>query len=239
MPWRTPVTTTHRLALGRLACLAVLSVLANACGGDDDGSPASGGSSGSSGTGGSGAGSGGSAGSGGVPEVSNPNLPSPSYDCRDDTATENCVSVSGTYDGQPIDRHCAEANGPTSLIMDPDRWQADCGTATMGAFDAVSIPIQAPGVFHHMVLAQMSATGANVRIASDGPLTENDALSPHFLGAEIAGLVEEEASTSFDTVTGTFVAKWDPTGVSCGTCPPADIQGSFRVHYEVQFDDEP
>lgn len=219
--------------------LVLVALTGTACGSDDDGAPASGGTSGSAGSAGSG---GGGSGSGGVPAVMNPNLPPPSYDCRTDLAAKECVSVSGTYDGEAVDQHCTEATSPTSLLLSPNRWQAGCGEGFSGPglYVGVSVPVQAPGTFHHILLASESFDGADVEVVKDGMTTAfNDQAAIHFQGAEIAGLVEEESATSYDTVSGTFVARWDPTGITCAQCPPADIHGSFRVTYQLQFDNEP
>lgn len=169
-------------------------------------------------------------------EAYNPDLPRPSYDCLTDLQTKDCVSISGTLDGQAIDRHCALPDAPGVLFRNPDAWPAGCvegATSATGYFYQVTVPVQAPGTFDHVLAAGDDFIGADIALALDG--RGGDVQASHFVGGEIAGTVETDPADSTGTIiVGTFRGTWDVPDQFCiaykeQQCAPANVHGNFRV----------
>ncbi|HYO93625.1 MAG TPA: hypothetical protein VER33_03890 [Polyangiaceae bacterium] len=183
---------------------------------------------------------------GGAPAVPghvfNPSLPPPSYDCRTDTQTKQCISIRGTLNGQSIDRHCALDTSPLVLLRNPDVWPAACAednTGTVGYWYQLNIPIQMPGSFSYNI-GPGSAYGADVGVAFNG--RGGDVRSSHFVSAVLAGSVRRDATTTNDILVGTFRAAWAAPAADCDarltdTCGPADVHGTFKVEHYLKLED--
>lgn len=207
-------------------------------------------SGGTSGAGGSGGGStqdGASGGTGGsmpsdAPSLLDPSLPMPSYDCRTDLITKECVSMSGTFGTTPIDLHCALANSPSVVFSSPPVWPTTCNDVTSSGTPsytyAAYIPLQGPGTFHHIVEpGSDNSLGADVLVMLD--LYGADALAENLIRIEIAGTVEQDPVTMHHIIYGTFRAEWGPPGEMCsaGTpvyCSAANVHGTFRVEHYLE-----
>lgn len=215
-----------------LVSLPLLLALVAGCGDDTTGVGA-GGTGGGAGAGATG-GSGGSAGTSNVADVFNPALPVPSYDCRADTATKACVSISGTVAGQSVDRHCAGATPPGALARNPTAFPVACqesGSPLTGYWYQVTVPVQGPGVFSYELAPGGAYSGANVTVALDGG--GGEVRSDHFMAGKLAGSIVPEGAED-ELISGTFRMTWTMPGASCQAvgpdeCAPADVNGTFRV----------
>jgi hypothetical protein len=100
-------------------------------------------------TGGGSAGSAGASGAGGggpLVEVFNPALPLPTVDCRTSDAVQ-CLSISGTLLGAPIDDSCTKETAPGGIFTNPDAWPSYCGEGPSGfdgLFYQIAVPVQVP-----------------------------------------------------------------------------------------------
>jgi hypothetical protein len=257
------VSTAHAAVMAG-SCLIVAAISLSCSDDSRDVSSSPGGMGASSGQGGSGGspqgGSGGSAGSssggssqggvsgtsgtgGGVADVLNPNLPPPSYDCRTDAQTKQCVSIRGTIAGQNVDRYCALPDSPIGFVGNPPAWVTNCEQqeGNQSYVYRVDILVQQPGSFHH-VLDPEDYTGADVVAGVND--AGGDGRSNHLVQAEIAGSVVRDPQTTDDIVTGTFRATWGDPPANCfpayvDQCVPADVHGTFRVDYALKVSDFP
>src|SRR5450432_295005 len=84
--------------------------------GDVFGAPSDGGVAGADATPGSSDGGDAGTADSGPATALDPSLPTPSHDCRTDTASQNCISAAGFYDGKPIDVFCNDPDGTDILI---------------------------------------------------------------------------------------------------------------------------
>jgi hypothetical protein len=252
-----------------LLIASVVAVTALACGdGDDaangDGSGASSGQGGSGGsspggsggqaatggggssggeTGGGSGGSGGSSGTGGGDDVLNPDLPPPSYDCRTDSQSRQCVSIRGTIAGRTVDRHCALPDSPTAFVGTNPAWVTSCEQqeGDQAYLYRVDVPVQDVGAFHHM-LDPENYTGADI-VASVNDVG-GDGRADNLILAELAGSVVRDPQTTDDIITGTFRATWRDPQSSCfpayvDECAAADVHGTFRMIYSLKVGDLP
>jgi len=234
----------------RIQCIcSTTCFLTLACGSSDgtsqrsfDGGPTSGGALGAGG-----AGHGGVVGMGGgmppgVRVVLEPSLPTPSHDCRTDTQSRDCVSISGTLAGTPIDRHQAKPNSPTFFTGAGAAgwaWVAggwEGGVPNAGYYYQVNIPVQPPGRFDFTIAPHGGTSAPYVGAALDS--AGADTYTENLASAEIAGWVEHDAVSGDDTFAGTFRGIWSAPQSSCGggpanTCAAADVQGTFRTIYSL------
>jgi hypothetical protein len=112
---------------------------------------------------------------------------------------------------------------------------ANAGT---GYFYQITVPRQAPGVFHHELSSADDFNGADVTIMLDG--AGAGAQSDHQLKLEMAGRVHEAADTGYETLTGTFRATWGMPEALCSgglpdECAAADVHGTFKVVQTLEF----
>lgn len=241
---------------GRMLALSAIAVipLAAACGGDESGGAgtitggtsavgtSTGGTStvGTGATGGSSSGSADTSGTGGTAgtppaEVFDPSIELPSYDCRNDTATRACVSIRGTFAGEPLDRYCGRDTSPGLLLRSPDAWPVACqegATPDEGWFYQISVPIQAPGSFHHEVVEDDAFIGANVVVMENA--RGSDFESGNFVSGAVAGTVTRDPATEDDVIVGTFRGTFGAPGVLCNAlfadeCEAAQVHGTFKV----------
>lgn len=193
-----------------------------------------------------GAGQGGVAGTGGgmppgVHVVLDPSLPAPSYDCRTDTQSRDCVSISGTLAGSPIDRHQAKPDSPTFFSGASNGWAWvaggwEGGVPNAGYFYRLNIAVQKPGTFDFTIAPHAGTSAPYVGAALDS--AGADTYSDNLVSAEIAGSVQHDAASGDDTFAGTFRGTWSAPQPSCGggpaiTCAAADVQGTFRTIYSL------
>ncbi len=205
-------------------------------GGTGNGS-GSGGAGNASGAGGA-IGGGGSSGSGDV-DVLDPSLPLPSVDCRTDTTSRICVSVSGTVAGQAVDEHCTMESFAEMIAGTPLSWIVICGEE--GSFGPLSyrvdVPVQPPGQFDETFLPGAASQGdVIIQSGSSG----GDVSSDNLLTARVAGHSERTAGTpAVDLVVGTFQGTWSEPTADCTTgyadeCLASKVHGTFRGHYTVR-----
>jgi hypothetical protein len=175
--------------------------------------------------------------------VFDPGLPPPSYDCRADTQARQCISIRGTLNGEAVDRHCAVGMPPLVLLLNPDAWPVACaesGSASVGYWYQLSIPMQMPGPFLHNITAGTPNNGAEVAVAFNG--RGGSVRSDHFVSAVVAGSVRRDATTTNDILIGTFRATWKTPVAGCDgrladSCGPAEIHGTFKVEHHLKPED--
>jgi len=211
--------------------------------GGSSGSPASGGGAGGSGGGTAGSGAGG--GSGPV-DVLDPSLPKPSYDCRTDSTSRTCVSISGKFNGMDLDMHCADPSSPMLGDAAPDAWLTSCrpsGMAGVGYWYQISVPWQMPGSFDLKRTTGQPRAGVDEILALD--YSGVDFFTDNFVSGEVAGTVALDAGSGDTILTGTFRGTWsDPGAAHCrgeavSACYAAQITGTFRSDQIIKFLDHP
>jgi hypothetical protein len=197
------------------------------------------------GSGGGTAGNGAGGGSGPV-NVLDPSLPKPSYDCRTDTTSRNCVSISGKFNGMDIDMHCADPSSPMLGDAAPDAWLTSCrpsGMPGVGYWYQISVPWQMPGNFDFKRMTAQPRAGVDEILALD--YSGVDFFTDNFVSGEIAGTVALDESSGDTILTGTFRGTWSaPSGARCrgeavSACYAAQITGTFRSDQIVKFLDHP
>ena len=209
------------------------------------GTAGSSGGTGGNGNGTAGTGTGTSGGGTDGTDVLDPTLPKPSHDCRADTGSKTCISVSGVLNGMPIDLHCSLPDSPTVADGPPDAWLTGCrpsGMPGVGYFYLVSVPWQLPGTFDLVRTTNQTRAGADEILESDS--TGVDFTTPNLVKGELAGTVVKDATGMHTILTGTFRGTWGTPDASCtgnavNKCYAAQINGTFRSDQIVTFLDHP
>ena len=182
-------------------------------------------------TGGTGGpGTGGTAGGGGSTALTalDPNVPTPSHDCRTDTG-ENCISIAGTYGGTAIDIYC-NAVAALQTVVHAGKWVIGCDDMN-GGFARLYVPIQGPGSFAETATA---ASQPSMQFEfSTGGSSSVTLFASNLVTAELMGEVVV-VSAPYREVSGTFHAVWATPDSSCSalsgsTCAVSNINVTFRI----------
>jgi hypothetical protein len=178
-------------------------------------------------------GNGGTGGTGGSNMgVLNPNLPTPSHDCRTDTGHANCISIAGTFAGTPIDEFCNNPND-LSVIVHSGEWVIGCDHLMPG-FARLYIPIKKPST-----LSETASKGQKAQMEFE---YGDDAASlsldtANFVSAELGGSIALDQYPGYRIVSGTFHGTWTKPDSACLAfyslpCAAADINVTFRINSE-------
>jgi len=224
-------------------------------GGTSAGSGAGGTSAGSGGGGTSGAADGGGgvraaagdAGTGGSPEagtssVLDPDLPTPSRDCRA-ADSGDCLSVAGIYEGKSVDeafdtRTCGSGG------VKSGKWAIGCDHVTSTGRVVLDVPITRPGEFN-LALTPANATSLDFQYLPATATGVVTLFAGNFVRAEVEGtVVVTSASSAYRVVSGTFHGVWSTPDGSCkslagAACASAELNVTFRLstRYGSCFDD--
>jgi hypothetical protein len=156
------------------------------------------------------------------------------------------MSVSGTFDGTPVDAHCTSTDLPRVLWANPDRWPIACrDTTTVPGHELryqVDVPMEPPKDFFHAMTLGNNPLRANVNLTNDDE--GGDATADHFSGGRMGGRIELDPVTGHDLIVGTFTGRWGAPATNCdgglaAVCRPMELNGTFYLENHLKIEDFP
>ena len=168
----------------------------------------------------------------GAGSVLEPNLPTPSRDCRA-AGTEDCLSIAGTYDGKAVDEAFDTATCGSGGVH-AGRWVIGCDHINSKGRVVLDVPIVHPGAFK-LALVPATAKQLDFQYTSATATGVVALFAGNFVRAEVEGtVVVSSASSEYRVVSGTFHGVWNAPDSSCVSlagiaCASAELNVTFRL----------
>lgn len=168
----------------------------------------------------------------GASSVLDPNLPTPSRDCRA-AGTEDCLSIAGTYDGEAVDE-AFDTDTCGSGGVHAGNWVIGCDHVGSLGRVVLDVPIVRPGAFK-LALAPATAKPVDFQYTSANLTGVVALFAGNFVRAQVEGtVVVSSTSSEYRVVSGTFHGVWNAPDSSCVSlagiaCASAELNVTFRL----------